>query len=140
MLSKEVPSSSISTANTEIAAILQPSVAGAKAVRGTYLKISVEKKAELGQCAAEHGVLPTVQYHVYVYYIRPNSLIVGSKAYDTVWHKRLSKKNGIEEKFIQVCRGLYEGIEVSVVLEGGKSRWFPVETGLCQGCPLSPIL
>ena len=34
-LSKEVPLSSISTANTEIATVLQPSAAGAEAVRGT---------------------------------------------------------------------------------------------------------
>ena len=48
---------------TEIAAVLQPSAAGAKAVRGTYLKISAEKKAEIGQRAAEHGVLATVRYY-----------------------------------------------------------------------------
>jgi len=41
-LTKEVPSSLISAANTEIATVLQPSAAGAKAVKGTYLKISVE--------------------------------------------------------------------------------------------------
>ena len=62
-LSKEVPSSSISAANTEIAAVFQPSAAGAKAVRGTYLKISAEKKAEIRQRAAEHGVLATVRYY-----------------------------------------------------------------------------
>ncbi len=62
-LSKQVPSSSISAANTEVAAVLQPSAAGVKAVRGTYLKISAEKKAEIGQRAAEHGVLATVQYY-----------------------------------------------------------------------------
>ena len=56
-LSKEAPSSSISAASTEIAAVLQPSAAGAKAVRGTYLKISAEKKAEIGQRAAENRVL-----------------------------------------------------------------------------------
>jgi len=32
-------------------------------VRETYLKISAEKKAEIGQCAAEHGVLVTVWYY-----------------------------------------------------------------------------
>ena len=63
-LSKEVPSSSISAANTEIVAVLQPSAASAKAVRGTYLKISAEKKAKIGQRAAEHGVLVTVRYYV----------------------------------------------------------------------------
>ena len=62
-LSKEVPSSSISAANMEIAAVLQPSAAGTKGVRGTYLKISPEKKAEIGQCGAEHGVLATVWYY-----------------------------------------------------------------------------
>ena len=62
-LLKEVPSSLISAANTEIATVLQPSAAGAKAVRGTYLKISAEKKAEVGQRAAEHGVLATVRYY-----------------------------------------------------------------------------
>jgi len=62
-LSKEVPSSLISAANTEIAAVLQPSAASTKAVRGMYLKISAEKKAEIGQRAAEHGVLATVQYY-----------------------------------------------------------------------------
>ena len=66
-----------------------------------------------------------------------------SKAYDTVWREGLWKKMeqyGIEEKFVQVCRGLYQGVEASVVLEGGTSRWFSVETGLRQGCPLSPLL
>ena len=63
VLSKEVPSSSISAANTEITAVLQPSATGAKAVRGTYLKISTEKKAKIGQRVAEHGVLTTVLYY-----------------------------------------------------------------------------
>ena len=43
-----------------------------------------------------------------------------SKAYDTVWREGLWKKMeqyGIEEKFVQICRGLYGGVEASVVLE-----------------------
>jgi len=63
VLTKEVPSSSISAANTEIAAVLQASAAGAKAVKGTYFKISAEKKAKIGQRAADHRVLPTVRYY-----------------------------------------------------------------------------
>ena len=66
-----------------------------------------------------------------------------SKAYDTVWCDGLWRKMqqyGVEEKFVRICRGLYKGIEASVVLEGEQSRWFLVETGLRQGCPLSPLL
>ena len=66
-----------------------------------------------------------------------------SEAYDTVWREGLWRKMqqyGVEEKFVRICRGLYKGIEASVVLEGEQSRWFPVETGLRQGCPLSPLL
>ena len=51
--SKEVPSTSISAPNMEIAAVLQPSAAGVKVVMGTYLKISAEEQAEIGQCVAE---------------------------------------------------------------------------------------
>ena len=56
--------SSISAVNTEIAAVLQPSAASAKAIRGTYLKISAEKKAGIGERTAEHGVLAMVRYYV----------------------------------------------------------------------------
>ena len=59
VLLKEV----ISAANMEIAAVPQPSVASAKAIRGKYLKISAEKKTSIGQRAAEHGALVTVQYY-----------------------------------------------------------------------------
>ena len=49
--SKEVLSSMTSTANTEMAAVLQPSADGTKTVRGTYLKISAEKKVEIRRTA-----------------------------------------------------------------------------------------
>ena len=31
-------------------------------------------------------------------------------------------------------------VEASIVLDGQQSRWFKVENGLRQGCPLSPLL
>ena len=62
----------------------QPSAASAKVVRGTYLKISAEKKAKIGQRAAEHGVLAMVQYYAVklpvttgIHPTGGNSLIVG---------------------------------------------------------------
>ena len=68
-----------------------------------------------------------------------------SKAYDTVWREGLWEKigeYGVGRKFIRVCQGLYQEVEIeaSVVLDGEQSRWFQVETGLSQGCPLSPLL
>ena len=64
-VSRDQATSSTRSVNTEIAAVLHPSTASAKAVRGTYLKISTEKKAEaeIRQRAAEHGVLATVWYY-----------------------------------------------------------------------------
>jgi len=58
-LAQEVPSRTISAANTEVALLQQ--AGGAKvSTRRTYLKMSSEKKAEI---AAEHGVLATVRYY-----------------------------------------------------------------------------
>ena len=64
--------------------------------------------------------------------------IVGSVWREDLWHK--IRQYGVEEKFVRVCEGLDSGVEMRVVLNGGKSRWFAVESGLRQGCPLSPLL
>ena len=65
------------------------------------------------------------------------------KAYDTEWRERLWMKMrgyGVQEEIVNVCKSSYEGIEASVLLGGEYSRWFEVEAGLRQGCPLSPVL
>ena len=59
--------------------------------------------------------------------------VYGGKA---LWEKM--RTYGVAEKVIRVCQGWYE--EASVVLDGQQSRWFRVEKGLRQGCPLSPLL
>ena len=46
----------------------------------------------------------------------------------------------VEEKFAKVCEWLYSRVEMKVVMNRAKSRWFGVERGLRQGCPLSPLL
>ena len=45
----------------------------------------------------------------------------------------------VEEEFVKVCEGLYSGLEMRVVMNRAKSRWFGVERGLRQGCPLSSL-
>ena len=57
-LSKQMPSSAISAANSEVA-VLQ--LSGCAKVRRAYLKTSA-KKAEIGKQAAERGVLATIHY------------------------------------------------------------------------------
>ena len=52
------------------------------------------------------------------------------------------KKSNFREKWYSpppLCEGLYSGVETRVV-NGAKSRWFGVERGLRQGCPLSRLI
>ena len=59
-----------------------------------------------------------------------------SKAYDGVWREGLWSKMryyGVEEKFVKVCEGLYNGVETRVVINGAKSRWFGIQRCLGQG-------
>ena len=61
-----------------------------------------------------------------------------SKAYDSVWREELwhkMRQYGVEEKLVRVCEGLYSGVEMRVVLNGGKSRWFVVERGIGKKVP-----
>ena len=39
-----------------------------------------------------------------------------------------------------MCQGLYSVVEMRVVINGAKSRWFGVESGLRKGCPLYPLM
>ena len=57
-----LPSRAISAKNTEVA-LLQRAGGANVSTRVTYLKMSSEKKAEIGKRAAEHGVLATVRYY-----------------------------------------------------------------------------
>ena len=50
------------------------------------------------------------------------------------------REHGVEESFLSLCEGLYEGVQASVQVDGQQSRWFRVDEGLRQGCPLSPLL
>jgi hypothetical protein len=67
------------------------------------------------------------------------------KAYDTVWHAGLKLKlrqAGIHGPMYDALCSLYSGCESSVRLGGklGYTDFFPIETGVRQGCILSPLL
>ena len=48
-----------------------------------------------------------------------------SEAYGSVWREGpwyMMRQYGVEEKFVRVCEGQHSGVEMRVVLKGGKSR------------------
>ena len=66
-----------------------------------------------------------------------------AQAYDSVWRKgtwKILEKYGICAKIIRLIRNLYSTIFACIRLEGEETEWFEIETGLRQGCILSPIL
>ena len=57
---------------------------------------------------------------------------------ETLW--MLMRHYGIPEKFISVIKHMYEGMTCQVLHGGDKSEEFTVQTGVRQGCLLSPFL
>ena len=47
---------------------------------------------------------------------------------------------GIRGKMWRVLRSIYRKVESCVVVNGVQTDWFPVDTGVRQGCVLSPLL
>jgi len=47
---------------------------------------------------------------------------------------------GLTTKIVTVIQKLYEKSSSAVRVNGDTSSWFQVETGVCQGCILSPLL
>mgnify|MGYP001615337500 FL=1 len=66
------------------------------------------------------------------------------KAYDSVWRKGLWKvllKMGVTGKMFRVLKNMYREVESAVVCDAKSiSNWFTVESGVRQGCVLSPLL
>jgi len=67
------------------------------------------------------------------------------KAYDTVWHAGLKAKlsqYGIHGRMHAALCSLYAGCESTIRLGGalGYTNFYPIETGVRQGCILSPLL
>ena len=70
------------------------------------------------------------------------SFIDFSKAYDRIdrsllWHKL--SQIGIDGKMLRSLKSLYENVKCTVRVNGVHSEWFDVNTGLKQGCVLSPL-
>jgi hypothetical protein len=65
------------------------------------------------------------------------------KAFDRVFRAGLWKRvaeEGVKGKMWRVLRSIYETVESCVRVSGKCTDWFPVNTGVRQGCILSPLL
>ena len=47
---------------------------------------------------------------------------------------------GIEGKYLNIIKTMYEKPTVNIILNGEKFKAIPLRTGTRQGCPLSPLL
>ena len=61
----------------------------------------------------------------------------------TVWittNWKTLKEMGIPDHLTCLQRNLYAGQDATVRTEHGKTEWFQIGKGVCQGCILSPCL
>ena len=69
--------------------------------------------------------------------------IDAEKAFDKVQHPFMTKtltKVGIEGTYHNIIKAIYDKPTVSITLNRGKLKAFPLKSGTRQGCPLSPLL
>ena len=57
---------------------------------------------------------------------------------DTVW--KIVRSYGVPPKLVTLIELFYQHFECSVIVNGNLSEWFPVQSGVRQGCIISPML
>jgi hypothetical protein len=50
------------------------------------------------------------------------------------------RKLGIEGKYLNIVKAIYDTSTANIILNGEKLKPFPLKSGMRQGCPLSPLL
>jgi retron-type reverse transcriptase len=65
------------------------------------------------------------------------------KAFDKIQHHFMIKalrKLGIEGMYLNIVKAIYDKPTANIILNGKKLKPFPLNSGMRQGCPLSPLL
>jgi hypothetical protein len=65
------------------------------------------------------------------------------KAFDKIQHHFLIKvvrKLGIEGKYLNIVKAMYDKPLANIILNGEKLNPFPLKSGMRQRCPVSPLL
>jgi retron-type reverse transcriptase len=68
--------------------------------------------------------------------------IDAEKAFDKTQHHFMIKalrKLGIEGKYLNIIKAIYDKSTANIILNGEKLKPFPLKLGTRQGCPLSPL-
>jgi hypothetical protein len=69
--------------------------------------------------------------------------IDAEKVFDKIQHNFMIKalrKLGIEGKYLNIVKIIYDKPTANIILNGEKLKPFPLKSGMRQGCPLSPLL
>jgi hypothetical protein len=69
--------------------------------------------------------------------------IDAEKAFDKIQHPFMIKalmKLGIEGMYFNMIKAIYDKPIANIILNGNKLKTFPLESGMRQECPLSPLL
>jgi hypothetical protein len=53
---------------------------------------------------------------------------------------RALRKLGIEGKYLNIVKAMYDKPTANIILDGEKLKPFPLKSGTRQGCPLLPLI
>jgi hypothetical protein len=69
--------------------------------------------------------------------------IDSEKTFDKIQYQfmiKVLRKLGIEGMYLNIIKAIYDKPITNIILNGEKLKPFPINSGMGQGCPFSPLL